>query len=358
MADQSSQQIIFTNSVGDAVEAWVAEARPSKLFVIADSNTARLCLPALAGESASVAAATHIVVPAGENHKNLATLASIWDSLCSNGATRNSAVINLGGGVVTDMGGFAAATFKRGIRFINIPTTLLAAVDAAVGGKTGIDFNGFKNEIGAFCSADAVVISTRFFPTLPQQELLSGYAEMLKHSLLKGGDAYNRLTAKAPEQFSQEELLELLRESVMVKKAVVEEDPTEKGLRKSLNLGHTAGHAFESWALECGRPVAHGYAVAWGLVVDLVLSHLKLGFPSAMLRNVAGLVEELYGRLPLECKHYPALLEYMRHDKKNAGDGTIAFTLLKAPGEVDVNCTATPEEITAALDIFRDLLHI
>lgn len=352
------QQLIFTNSIAQAVESWAAEAAPSKLFVIADSNTARLCLPQLEAGSAAVAGATKIVVPAGEENKSLTTLASIWSALCSGGATRSAAVINLGGGVVTDMGGFAAATFKRGIRFINIPTTLLAAVDAAVGGKTGIDFNGFKNEIGAFYNADAVIISTLFFATLPHRELLSGYAEMLKHSLLAGGSSLQRLTAKAPADFTGDELLELLRESVLVKKRVVDEDPTERGLRKALNLGHTPGHAFESWALAAGKPVPHGYAVAWGLVVDLVLSHMRLGFPSTLLREVASLVETTYGALPIDCRDYPALIEYMRHDKKNVGDGTITFTLLKAPGEVDVTCTATPDEISTALDIFRDLLHI
>ncbi len=358
MTSAKSQQLIFTNDIAQAIDSWAAKTLPSRIFIIADSNTARLCLPIISKNSSAVSSAEQIVIPAGEEHKTLDTLASIWDSLCTRGATRSAAVINLGGGVVTDMGGFAAATFRRGIRLINIPTTLLAAVDAAVGGKTGIDFNGLKNEIGAFCNAEAVIISTRFFSTLPQSEFLSGYAEMLKHSLLSGNDAYARLTEKSPAVFSEHELLELLKESVLVKKRIVEEDPTEKGLRKALNLGHTPGHAFESWALANGKPVPHGYAVAWGLVVDLVLSHLKLGFSSDSLRNVTSLVENTYGRLLFDCKDYPQLIDYMRHDKKNAGDGTIAFTLLRKPGDVDVSCTATPEEISTALDIFRDLLHI
>lgn len=358
MLSQQSQQLIFTNDVAHAIDKWVESAKPSKLFVIADSNTAKLCLPMIERGSKAIAEAHKIIVPAGETHKNLDTLAGIWSELCGNSASRSAAVVNLGGGVVTDMGGFAAATFKRGIRFVNVPTTLLAAVDAAVGGKTGIDFNGFKNEIGAFCSADAVIISTLFFSTLPQSERLSGFAEMLKHSLIAGGDAYSRLTRSKDVDFTAAEFLELLKESVLVKKNIVEQDPTEKGLRKALNLGHTAGHAFESWALEQGKPVPHGYAVAWGLIVDLVLSHLQLGFPSETLRQAAAFIEENYGRIAIDCGDYDALIEIMRHDKKNAGDGSISFTLLRAPGEVDVNRTASPAEIAAALDIFRDLLHI
>lgn len=353
-----SQQLIFTNDVAAAIDGWVKTAAPSRLFVITDTNAARLVMPRLKEESVSIAQATEIIVPAGEEHKSLDTLADIWSRLCSGGATRSAAVINIGGGVITDMGGFAAATFKRGIRFVNVPTTLLAAVDAAVGGKTGIDFNGLKNEIGAFAPADAVIISTRFFRTLPASELRSGYAEMIKHALLAGDGSFDRLISAQPETMGDDELLELVRQSVLVKKDVVTKDPTEKGLRKALNLGHTPGHAFESLALEKGCPVPHGYAVAWGLVTDLVLSHLKLGFPSSTLREVARYVLETYGVPDINCADYPRIVGFMRHDKKNAGDGTISFTLLSAPGQVDVNRTADEQEITAALDIFRDLMHI
>ncbi|MDE5687849.1 MAG: 3-dehydroquinate synthase [Paramuribaculum sp.] len=353
-----SQQLIFTNDVAGAIDNWARTAAPTRLFVIADTNTASLVLPQLEEKSSAIAEAAKIIVGAGEGFKNITTLAEIWSELCSGGATRSAAVINIGGGVITDMGGFAAATFKRGIRFVNVPTTLLAAVDAAVGGKTGIDFRGLKNEIGAFAPADAVIISTRFFRTLPATELRSGYAEMLKHALLAGDGSFDRLISVEPDSLTDDELLELVKQSVLVKKDVVTKDPTEKGLRKALNLGHTPGHAFESLALEKGSPVPHGYAVAWGLVVDLVLSHLKLGFPSALLRQVAQYVLDTYNVPDINCTDYPRIVEYMRHDKKNAGDGTISFTLLSAPGQVDVSCTAEPDEITAALDIFRDLMHI
>ncbi len=360
------QQLIFTNSVAQAIDAAVASLLPSSLFIVTDTNVARLVLPKLVAESERLAAAKVIVTEPGDTNKNVLSLQAIWQALVEGGANRRSVVVNLGGGVVTDMGGFAAATFKRGIRFINVPTTLLSAVDAAVGGKTGINFLGLKNEIGSFCNADAVIISTRFFDTLPQAELLSGFAEMLKHSLLAGPDQFNALlsfdilnSASHPDLSlitHHSSLLSLLEESVMVKKRIVTADPTEQGLRKALNLGHTPGHAFESWAMASGHPVPHGYAVAWGLVVDLVLSVIQLGFPSADLQRLASFVRTHYGAIGITCNDYPALIDFMRHDKKNTDGTSIRFTLLTAPGEVELDATATPEQITAALDIFRDLM--
>ena len=354
-----NQEIIFTNEVGRAIDSLVERLeRPDRAFVIADTNTDPLVVDSLAHESKAVAGARRIVVPSGEGHKNITTLCDIWKALCDGGATRRSLVLNVGGGVVTDMGGFAAATFKRGIRFVNVPTTILAAVDAAVGGKTGIDFEGYKNEIGAFAPAVAVIVSSRFFGTLPQEEVRSGFAEMIKHSLLEGGETYRRLTAKAPWQMTQDEMLQAVSESVMVKKRIADADPTEKGLRKALNLGHTAGHAMESHALASGRPVPHGYAVAWGLVVDLVLSHMRYGLDSALIHSAADYIREIYGTPTITCDDYPALLDTMLHDKKNTGDGSIAFTLLREPGQVEVNDTVDRDTVAAALDIMRDLFGI
>ena len=219
---------------------------------------------------------------------------------------------------MTDLGGFAAATFKRGIRFINIPTTLLSAVDAAVGGKTGVNFNGLKNEIGVFKEAETVIISTVFFSTLPERELKSGYAEMLKHGLLDGEAVYNKLLDYDFDNVAGNGLLRLVEESVNVKRRIVEQDPFEQGLRRALNLGHTAGHAFESLALKRNSPVPHGYAVAWGMVVEAVLSHTEKGFPSAELYRLADYVCRHYGAFHITCDDYPELIEFMRHDKKRA----------------------------------------
>lgn len=350
------QQLIFTNDVAGALSKALDAISPSSTFIITDTNVESLVLPQLRAESPETVRARNIVTRPGDANKNLDSLSHIWSDLVAGGANRRSAVVCLGGGVITDMGGFAAATFKRGIPFINIPTTLLAAVDAAVGGKTGINFEDLKNEVGAFCNADAVIISTRFFRTLPTRELLSGYAEMIKHGLLTGSDTFNRLLSFDILNATPDELLPLLEQSVMVKKQIVNEDPTEHGLRKALNLGHTPAHAFESLALELGHPVPHGFAVAWGLVVDLILSHMLLKFPSDALHRLAAFVAGHYGAPSITCDDYPALLRLMHHDKKNT-DGRIRFTLLSEPGTVRLDATANEEQITAALDILRDLLH-
>lgn len=350
------QEIIFTNNVGLELDNLLS-GFDGKVFIICDENTVEKVLPIVAQESSRIVSAHVIATPVGDENKDIASLVGIWNGLQQGGADRHSIIINMGGGVITDMGGFAAATFKRGVRFVNVPTTLLSAVDAAVGGKTGINFNGFKNEIGVFKEADAVVISTRFFKTLPLEEVKSGYAEMLKHGLLEGAESLDRLLDYDISALDTDKLLVMLEESVNVKRRVVVEDPFEKGIRKALNLGHTAGHAFESLALERKSPIPHGYAVAWGCVVELVLSHLELGFSSALLHRVARFVRENYGAPHIECRDYDVLLDYMRHDKKNSG-GKINFTLLSAPGKIEINQYPGDDEIRNALDIFRDLMGI
>lgn len=328
------------------------------LFALCDTNTARLVYPQLLDGCPALANATLIVTPAGDDNKTLPHLSAIWEQLQRNGATRHSLMVNIGGGMVTDMGGFAAATFKRGMKWINLPTTVLGAVDAAVGGKTGINFHQFKNEIGVFAEAQSVIISPKFFSTLPPEELLSGYAEMVKHALLESRSDTIAILDNDPAALSQQQMLELLQRSVMVKQRIVALDPHEQGLRKALNLGHTFGHAFESWHLKAGSPVPHGYAVAWGLVCALVLSHLRFKFDAAILRLVAGYVERNYGTPALRCSHYDELIELMRHDKKNVDAGHIQFTLLRAPGQPEIACEASDTDIRATLDLMRDLLHI
>lgn len=352
------QELIFTNDVSSQLDALIEKYNPSKVFVLVDENTNKMVLPQLVAQSMAVANASVITIKAGDINKNIESLMHIWSSLVEGGATRKSMLINLGGGVVTDIGGFAGASFKRGIRFVNIPTTLLSAVDAAVGGKTGINFNGYKNEIGAFCEAEVVIISTRYFSTLSHEELLSGYAEMLKHGLISNAEIYNRLLARDVANIDADSLLQLLQESVMVKKRIVEEDPTEKGIRRALNLGHTAGHAFESLALQRKSPIPHGYAVAWGLVVELVLSHMQLQFPSNELTRLATYIYDNYGAFNVTCDDYPALIEFMRHDKKNDSANEINFTMLKRVGDIHIDCVASEEDIKTALDIYRDFMHI
>ena len=258
--------------------------------------------------------------------------------------------------MITDLGGFAAATFKRGIDFVNVPTTLLGAIDAAVGGKTGINLNGLKNEIGAFAPAKAVIVSTIFFPTLPLQELKSGFAEMLKHAMLHSQESFEQLMDFDFRNIDYDHLLQLMQESLQVKQNIVEQDPTEQGIRKALNLGHTVGHAFESKALADGQPVPHGYAVAWGLVVECVLSHILLKFPSNDLYGLAHFVKDSYGSFHITCDHYDALLDLMRHDKKSH-DGEINCTLLKSCGTPIIDNKIDAETMKTALDIYRDLIN-
>lgn len=350
--------LIFTHHPADALNTIVKEMSPAGIAIIADTNTHKLCAEPLREACPALADAPIITIKAGDTHKDITSLTSVWEQMQAAGLTRKSAVVNVGGGMVTDLGGFAAATFKRGIRFVNAPTTLLSAVDAAVGGKTGINFGGLKNEIGTFRDADAVVISTSWLATLPSSELRSGYAEMLKHGLIDSPEEYRRLIGFDISAADFTGLLPLVERSVLVKKRIVEQDPHEHGLRRALNLGHTAGHAFESMAMRRERPVPHGYAVAWGLVVDLVLSHMLFKFPSDMLRELAAYVRRIYGVMPISCDDYPALLELMSHDKKNATPGAINFTLLEAPGKIKIDCIAGKRDIEAALDIFRDLMGI
>ena len=343
-----TQNLIYTNDVQAAIERLTTGCDHNLTVWIADSNTARFAPDG----------AIHITIPDGDDSKSLETVTRVWDKMERMGVTRHSLVINLGGGMVTDLGGFAAATFKRGVRFINVPTTLLGAVDAAVGGKTGFNYNGLKNEIGAFAPASDVVISTRYFDTLPEQEMKSGFSEVIKHAMLSDRSEFLRLLDHdfaAP--IHHDDLLERLRRSVQVKVDIVARDPNEQGERKALNLGHTVGHALESLAMHRGTPVPHGYAVAWGLVTEAVLSHLLLRFPSEDVHALGNFVRDNYHDFPFTCDDYDELLDLMRHDKKSH-NGEITCTLLSAIGHYHIDQTVTPDDITAALDILRDHLAL
>ncbi|MDE6646279.1 MAG: 3-dehydroquinate synthase [Prevotella sp.] len=343
------QKVVISRDLGHVLKSAVADCPHDKLFVLTDETTERLCLPVIAGYEC-MGGAQHIVIGATDTHKTLDTLSHVWSELQRMGATRHSLLINLGGGMVTDLGGFAASTFKRGLAYINIPTTLLSMVDASVGGKTGINFGGLKNEIGVFNNANCVILDTTFLRTLDTENVLSGYAEMLKHGLISNEQTWAELMNWEFGGF--EELGELVEKSVAVKQRIVTEDPTEHGIRKALNLGHTAGHAFESLALE-RKPVLHGYAVAYGLVVELYLSCVKTGFPQDKMRQTVSFVKEHYGRMAITCDDYPQLIELMHHDKKNVGQD-INFTLLGGIGDIRINQTATEDEIKDALDFYRE----
>ncbi|MDR0799238.1 MAG: 3-dehydroquinate synthase [Dysgonamonadaceae bacterium] len=360
------QQIIRCSNIINDLSDLLRSLNYDGLFLLTDHHTQKFCLPLVEAIS-EIQSAWKFSIPAGDENKTMQTLSQVWKFLSDNGANRKSLLINLGGGMLTDLGGFAAATFKRGIRFINIPTTLLGAVDAAVGGKTGINFNGLKNEIGAFAPAIAVLIDSYFFKTLDRTNLLSGYAEMLKHALLTSpqpspqgkelapscGEGWEEVIRFDFEKINYTRLNHLLFESVLVKERIVEKDPTEQGIRKALNLGHTFGHAFESLSYELQRPVPHGYAVAWGLVCELYLSFVKLGFDKEILSRIIRFVKENYGSFAFDCNQYEQIFAFMQHDKKNESKD-VNFTLLKAAGEIEINQTADKKEIEETLDFYRD----
>lgn len=353
------QDIIYSSNINHDLAAVTAQSHADRVVLLTDETTHRLCRPLIADIAEAFDA--EIVIPATDVHKTLDTLQRVWCGLQDAGCTRHSLLINLGGGMVTDLGGFAAATFKRGIRFVNIPTTLLSMVDAAVGGKTGINYGGLKNEIGAFAEAAAVIIHTEFLRTLDTENIRSGYAEMLKHSLLSGQEMWRRHIAYDLAEPDLPLLQHLVRESIELKQQVVSEDPHEHGIRKALNLGHTVGHAFESHFMApslSGRgggetTVLHGYAVAWGLAVELFMSAAELAFPTDLMRQTVRFVIDHYGRPNVTCEDYEALYNFMLHDKKNTA-GRINFTLLAAPGDIRLDQHVDNELIFDAFDFLRE----
>ena len=347
------QKIIISQNLCQSLTQAIDEVKHDLLFVLCDETTERLCLPVIS-DFECMRGAQLITIPATDTHKTLESLSHVWSELQRMGATRHSLMVNLGGGMVTDLGGFAASTFKRGIPYINIPTTLLSMVDASVGGKTGINFGGLKNEIGVFNNARSVILDTTFLRTMDHENICSGYAEMLKHGLINNEKMWAELLNFSLELSVEnlEALGTMVAESVAVKQRIVTEDPTEQGIRKALNLGHTAGHAFESLALE-RKPVLHGYAVAWGMIVELYLCCVKTNFPQDKMRQTVAFIKENYGRMAITCDDYPHLIELMHHDKKNQGN-SINFTLLGGIGDIRINQTATEEEIKDALDFYRE----
>ena len=343
--------VISGNLERDLVNA-ISECEHDRIFVLTDETTQQLCWPKIKNFKA-LKNSTPIIIKATDTHKNLDTLSQVWQALSNGGATRHSLMINLGGGMVTDLGGFAASTFKRGIDFINIPTTLLAMVDASVGGKTGINFGGLKNEIGVFSDSRFVIINTQFLDTLDHDNICSGYAEMLKHGLISDEHPWAELVTFDLDTPDLSQLQRMVAESIKVKERIVEADPHEHGIRKALNLGHTMGHAFESFAMRRGTPILHGYAVAYGLISELYMSARKTAFPTDSMHQTVRFIRENYGTFNITCDDYPTLIELMHHDKKNTS-GIINFTLLGNVGDIRINQTANEEEIKEALDFFRE----
>ena len=345
------QRVIISRHLKTELAKAIAECEHDRIFVLLDKTTNKLCWT-LVKDYLCLKDAQTIVIGATDRRKNLDTLVHVWESLQQGKATRHSLLINLGGGMVTDLGGFAASTYKRGINFINVPTTLLAMVDASVGGKTGINFGGLKNEIGVFNDAEFVLLDTNWLRTLDEENIRSGYAEMLKHGLIADDTMWAELINFNLAQPNLRQLASMLNKSVRIKERIVTEDPHEKGIRKALNLGHTFGHAFESWAMK-RQPVLHGYAVAFGLIAELYLATTRTDFPTERMRQTVNFIRAYYGSLPITCNDYPELIELMHHDKKNRGN-EINVTLLGGIGDIRIDQTITEEDIKEALDFFRE----
>lgn len=356
------QRVIISGNLQEDLAMAISECDHDKIFVLTDEHTVTHCWP-LIKDYLCLKDASVIIIPASDAHKDIQSLMYVWEQLSRQGATRHSCMINLGGGMVTDLGGFAASTFKRGINFINIPTTLLAMVDASVGGKTGINLNGLKNEVGVFNDSDFVILNTLFLKTLDYENILSGYAEMLKHGLISFNKMWADLLNFPLEALSDnnapidndilKKLQLMVGASVKVKENVVEVDPYEQNMRKALNFGHTVGHAFETFSLRKGQPIQHGFAVAYGMICELYLSAVRCQFPMNMLRQTVAFIRTYYGTMDITCKDYPELLELMHHDKKNTA-GVINFTLLGNIGDIQINQVVGEEDIKEALDFFRE----
>lgn len=337
--------ILFTHDAGSELKKKLVDVSSSDVFVLVDNNSRNYCLESL---HLGYVPGDHIITIAeGEHNKVIESVMHIWHILSRAGARRNSVLVNIGGGLITDIGGFAASTFKRGIHCINIPTTLLSQVDASVGGKTGINFDGFKNEIGTFSIPDWVIIDNDFLQYLPRRQVLSGFAEMLKHALLADEDQLAEMMSVDLSKVADPDFLNLIKQSVAVKAAIVQNDPKEKGLRKALNFGHTVGHAIESVAIKKDLEIYHGDAVAYGMIAELYLSVRRLGFDEKHYEAVKKFIREKY---PV---YHPVdepeeLYDLMLHDKKNECDG-VNFTLLRDVGEVEIDQYCSREEIIEAL---------
>lgn len=340
----------ITTDIDLALRELTALTPLEQVFVLVDPHTRTHALPYI--QRTLALDESHIFeIPSGEEHKTLQTVELIWQQLQRWGATRHSLLLCVGGGMLTDLGGFAAATFKRGIRWVNIPTTLLGMVDASAGGKTGFNYGGLKNEIGLIREPLETVIDTDFLRTLPPRQFLSGFAEMVKHALISSPLELAAIRSFDLNRPDYEQLAELIARSLDIKNYIVDIDPEETGMRQTLNFGHTVGHALEEFSLlHDSDPMLHGYAVMYGMVAELYLSVMQLGFPERDLQAIVAMMKEYYGKPVCACKDYDELIRLMMHDKKNPSPDQITFTLLHSVGNYRLGCSAVEEEIKQALD--------
>ena len=346
-----NSKIIIDTDISSSLSEVLSKIQANKICVITDDNTYKHCLPQL-NKLIQQKHTFVLTIGQGEKNKNIETLQSIWNFFQSNQFDRNALVINLGGGLLLDIGGFAAATYNRGIKFIHIPTTLLSMVDASIGGKLGFNFNGIKNQIGLFQVPEFVLINPIFLRTLDKRQLSAGWAEMVKHSLIDSEDHARKILKQTPLKIKDSEWEELIYNSLKVKNYYVTNDPYESGLRKALNFGHTAGHAFESLSIEKNEPLLHGEAVANGLMCEIYLSAQLLEFPKEKAEELIQTIRASYKTLAIDKKETNRMLKIMRFDKKNKNN-KINFTLLNKIGEPLIDQYVSEEVIKKSLEYYR-----
>ncbi|WP_298899281.1 3-dehydroquinate synthase [uncultured Psychroserpens sp.] len=337
------------------LNAYIDTHNFSKIFILVDSNTHEHCLSKFMSKLNTSTIIEVIEIDAGEQFKTIETCVGVWNALSELGADRKSLLLNLGGGVVTDLGGFVACTFKRGIKYINIPTSLLAMVDASVGGKTGVDLGTLKNQVGVISSGDMVIIDTSYLDTLPQNQMKSGLAEMLKHGLIKDKNYFDKLTDLS--QLTLEDLDVLIHESVVIKKDIVTSDPLEQGERKHLNFGHTLGHAIESYFLSHPEKeeLLHGEAIAIGMVLECFISSELLGFPKQDFEYITATINNIYKHVEISTSDYDAIIDLLKYDKKNE-HGNINFVLLTEIGRPKIDCLADNDLIVRGFEFYAKSL--
>ena len=333
MINQHQLQVVLSNysidfgSAENILKTHLTKRKYSSIIILADENSHHHCLPNIASVTSN---AQIIKISSGELHKNLDTCNYIWDKMRESGLDRHAIMINLGGGVIGDMGGFVASTYMRGVDFIQVPTTLLSQVDASVGGKLGVDFKGLKNFIGLFNNPKAVIIDTNFLESLPPEQVKSGYAEMIKHALIRDEKMWKRFIQNI--DWKKNVNKKDIRESIIIKKKVVEEDPHEKGLRKILNFGHTLGHAIETYSFNTEKPLLHGYAIALGMIGETYLSYKKLGLSEEALKATGQYIRDIYKINTPLYRDIDSIMSLLKYDKKNIS-GKVMFSLLNEIGD-------------------------
>lgn len=342
----------FNEEAYRKLNIYISEYKPSAIFILVDENTNNYCLPILLENLETKAEIEIIEIEAGEINKNLDTCTGVWNALTELGADRKSLMINLGGGVITDLGGFVASTFKRGIAFVNIPTTLLSMVDASVGGKTGVDLGVLKNQIGMFSDPEMVLIDPRYLGTISDRELRSGLAEIIKYGITYDIKLWNEI--KNFKELNISAISKLIHRSIEIKNEVVTKDPKEKGLRKILNFGHTLGHAIESYFLESDdkENLTHGEAIAIGMITEAFISQKLLNFPSEKVEAIKKTILNIYGKIYIDVIDYEGIIKLLIHDKKNVR-GQVNFVLLTDFEQFKLDCKVEKTLLIEALDYYN-----